>query len=73
MDIKRVKVLLSAYNGEKYIEEQIESILNQSYKSIELYIRDDGSKDHTPEILQKYEESTCLWGKTWGLSRVFLH
>ena len=42
---KKVNVLLSAYNGEKYIREQIESILEQSYKNIEIYVRDDGSKD----------------------------
>lgn len=74
MDIKRVKVLLSAYNGEKYIEEQIESILNQSYKSIELYIRDDGSKDHTPEILQKYEGDDrihVLMGENVGFIKSF--
>ena len=34
---KKVNVLLSAYNGEKYIREQIESILEQSYKNIEIY------------------------------------
>ena len=49
---KKVKVLLSAYNGEKYIVEQVESILNQTYQNIELYIRDDGSKDNTLKVLK---------------------
>ena len=53
---KKVNVLLSAYNGEKYIREQIESILEQSYKNIEIYVRDDGSKDGTLTILKEYEE-----------------
>ena len=53
---KKVNVLLSAYNGEKYIREQIESILAQTYPNIELIIRDDGSKDRTVEILKEYEQ-----------------
>lgn len=52
---KRICVLMSAYNGEKYIEEQIESIMAQTYKNLEIYVRDDGSKDHTLQILQDYE------------------
>lgn len=56
MEDKKVKVLLSAYNGEKYIKEQIDSILNQTYRNIELYVRDDGSKDGTLKILEEYEK-----------------
>ncbi len=57
MTEKRVAVLLSSYNGEKYIEEQVESILNQSYKNITLFIRDDCSKDGTAEVIKKYAEN----------------
>ena len=53
---KKVNVLLSAYNGEKYIKAQIDSILNQSYPNVELYVRDDGSKDGTLAIVREYEE-----------------
>lgn len=53
-----VKVLLSSYNGEKYIEEQIDSILSQQCSAdIEILIRDDGSKDSTDQILNKYQDS----------------
>lgn len=52
---KKVNVLLSAYNGEAYIRQQIESILEQSYQNIELYVRDDGSSDGTLDILREYE------------------
>ena len=38
-----VAVLMSTYNGEKYIKEQIESILGQENVSVEIFIRDDGS------------------------------
>ena len=40
-----VSVAMTTYNGEKYLKEQIDSILNQSYKNIELVICDDCSKD----------------------------
>ena len=46
-----ISVLLSTYNGRKYIAEQIQSILNQSYSDFVLYIRDDGSSDDTLNII----------------------
>lgn len=53
---KKVAVLLSAYNGEKYIAEQIESILWQDYPNIDLYVRDDCSTDSTLSILEEFEK-----------------
>jgi glycosyltransferase involved in cell wall biosynthesis len=49
-----VEVLLSTYNGEKYLEEQIDSIVGQSHSDWRLLIRDDGSKDGTVEIIKNY-------------------
>lgn len=57
MEDKRIAVLLSSYNGAKYIEEQVESILNQSYKNFTLFIRDDNSKDETLSVLKKYSQN----------------
>jgi rhamnosyltransferase len=54
---KKVKILMSAYNGKKYIEQQLESIFSQTYKNIEIFIRDDGSTDGTIELLQEYEKN----------------
>lgn len=51
---KDVAILMATYNGEKYICEQIDSILAQTYKDWRLYIHDDGSKDGTKEILTQY-------------------
>lgn len=59
-DVPRVAVLMSSYNGEKYIEQQIESILRQTYSNIVLYVRDDGSSDHTRSILEKYHDNKEL-------------
>lgn len=56
-DTQKIDILMATYNGEKYLEEQIESILNQSYKNIHLIISDDGSNDTTREILKKYEDN----------------
>ena len=49
-------VLLSSYNGEKYIAEQISSILSQEKVEVRIIIRDDGSKDKTLEILNRIED-----------------
>ncbi len=48
-----VSVIVPSYNHEKYIEETIESIVNQTYKNIELIVIDDGSKDKSPKIIGK--------------------
>ena len=53
--MKKINVLLSAYNGEKYIKKQIDSILGQTYGNKTLYVRDDGSTDKTLDILKEYE------------------
>lgn len=50
----RVLVLMSTYNGEKYLNEQLESILNQSAENIDILIRDDGSRDNTIEIINRW-------------------
>lgn len=50
-----VTVAMPAYNHEKYIEEAINSTIEQSYKNIEFIIIDDGSKDNTKEIIKRLE------------------
>ena len=49
-----VAVLMSTYNGEKYLKEQIDSILAQIDVDVTLYIRDDGSADNTENIIREY-------------------
>jgi len=49
-----VDVLLSTYNGEKYLSDQLDSILAQSFQDWHLYIRDDGSIDSTTDIIFGY-------------------
>ncbi len=52
--MSRVSIVLSTYNGEKYLKEQLDSILTSSYQDIDLFIRDDGSSDRTMELLEAY-------------------
>ena len=47
-------VLMSTYNGEKYIRDQLDSLLRQTLRPDLIYIRDDGSKDDTVAILEEY-------------------
>ena len=55
-EIKMIDVLISTYNGEKYISEQIESILRQDYSDFKIIIRDDLSTDNTMTIIKEYVE-----------------
>ena len=67
---KKLIVLMATYNGEKYLEEQIESILNQTHQPIQIVVSDDGSQDATRDILQKYDV-TVLNGPRQGFSKNF--
>ena len=53
VNVRPIAILLATYNGEKYLAEQIESILQQNNKEWTLYIQDDGSKDNTLDIIQE--------------------
>jgi len=52
-----ISVVMSVYNGEKYLCEAIDSILNQTFKDFEFIIIDDGSTDNTTQILCSYDDS----------------
>lgn len=49
-----IDVLMSTYNGARFLEAQIDSILDQDYRDLRLLVRDDGSTDGTMDILRKY-------------------
>lgn len=50
-----ITIVMTTYNGEKYVGEQIASILKNSYRDVRLHIYDDSSKDGTVDILKQYE------------------
>ncbi|MED4447569.1 MAG: glycosyltransferase family 2 protein [Bacillota bacterium] len=58
--MKTVQVLMSTYNGEKYIDEQIDSLIAQEGVNIRILVRDDGSNDKTITKLKKWEKEGVL-------------
>lgn len=76
MIMYKVCIFLSAYNGEKYIKEQIDSLLNQKEIAVTIVIRDDGSTDSTASILEQYNGKysgnfQIIYGKNIGCERSF--
>ena len=51
----KIAILLATYNGEKYIEEQIDSLFKQSFQDFTIYVHDDGSSDSTKDIIDKIQ------------------
>lgn len=74
--MKRVCILLSSYNGEAYIQRQIETIFAQRAVEVTLLIRDDDSSDRTVEIIQnqqqKYSNIHLVTGKNLGWKSSFM-
>lgn len=70
-----VTVLMSSYNGDKYIREQIDSLLSQKGVEVKIVIRDDGSKDQTNTILaeysSKYKKIKIIKGENCGAEESF--
>lgn len=71
----KVTVLMSTYNGEKYIKQQLDSIFNQKDVNVKLLVRDDGSTDDTCKILEYYKKRKNLkWysGKNKKTAKSFI-
>ena len=50
MNDAKISIIVPVYNIEKYLEKSIESLINQTYKNIEIILIDDGSTDNSPQI-----------------------
>lgn len=64
MDLKRkpiLSIITVVYNGEKYLEQTIKSVINQNISNIEYIIIDGGSTDGTIDIVKKYSDSISYW------------
>ena len=55
--LPRVSVIIPVYNGEKYLQQTLESVFAQTYTDYEIIVIDDGSTDSTPKILESYKDS----------------
>lgn len=54
--MEKVDILLATYNGEMFLKEQLESILNQTYSNFRILISDDNSTDDTKKIIEEYKK-----------------
>ncbi|RKL61647.1 glycosyltransferase family 2 protein [Thermoanaerobacteraceae bacterium SP2] len=74
--VKKVQVLLSSYNGQEYIGQQLDSILNQQGVEVHCLVRDDGSTDSTINILRdyqrRYENIEVIEGVNIGYKKSFM-
>ncbi len=59
----KVSVIMPVYNGEKYLREAIDSILNQTFSDFEFIIINDASKDNTEEIIKSYKDNRIIYLK----------
>lgn len=70
-----ITVLMSTYNGEKYLREQLDSLMNQTDVDVSMLIRDDGSKDATiaiiEEYIKKYSNISLIKGDNCGVAWSF--
>lgn len=68
-----ISIITAVYNGEKHLEETIQSIVNQTYTNMEYIIIDGGSTDSTLEIIKKYDDKIDYWvsEKDQGISDAF--
>ncbi len=72
-----IVVVMSTYNGDKYLSQQLDSLLQQNLVNLSVFVRDDGSSDKTQEILQKWNTDTNDWltwyqGENRGPGRSFM-
>lgn len=75
--MEKIIILLSTYNGELYIREQLDSLINQQGVDIHIVVRDDGSSDNTVDIIGNFiaeypDRITLIKGENMGVTKSFL-
>lgn len=69
--MNKIAILLSTYNGGKYLKEQLDSLFSQTYKNFEIIVRDDGSSDKTLEALKCYDVKLLSSDGNIGIKKSF--
>ena len=65
---KLVSVIIPVYNGENYLSQAIDSVIDQTYSPIELIIVDDGSTDKSKEIASSYSQVNYVYQENQGVA-----
>ena len=60
-NIPLVSILMNCFNGEKYLQEALDSVVNQTYKNWELIFWDNQSNDRSAEIFKKYKDKRMFY------------
>jgi len=68
MNLPLVSIIIPTYNHANYLLKAIESVFNQSFRNFEVIVLDDGSTDHTKEVIKEFSEVTYIYQKNEGLS-----
>ncbi|MDX1640985.1 MAG: glycosyltransferase family A protein [Balneolaceae bacterium] len=63
-----ISVIIPVYNGAEFIDETLKSAFSQTYSNIEIIVVDDGSTDHTSEIVAKYPDVHYIYQENQGVS-----
>ena len=66
-----ISVIMNCHNGEKYLKQSIESVLNQTYKNIELIFFDNQSSDNSRKIVKSYQDSRIKYYKSEKLLKLY--
>ncbi|WP_432462976.1 glycosyltransferase [Agarivorans sp. QJM3NY_33] len=74
--MSNIAILMSTYNGQRFLKQQIDSVLAQCDVNVTLFVRDDGSSDNTKVILKSYnnnfENVNVIFGGNVGVARSFI-
>ena len=73
MTAPKVSVVMPVYNGEHYVREAIDSVLNQTFKDFELIVINDGSTDGSAQVIESYRDSRIIFlcnSENTGLANV---